>query len=238
MRKLEAEIHTLTYEQLAILANYMGNHEIYGFSLEETDKLKKTDVIKNIYKMGKQGILSVEEEKFLVKMPYSKIVAQIEEAKRIMIISSKSDKISEKCCYMGKEILVSQVSVIKDKAIAFRFISQQEILSLLEEENYLPPILEDMEPLKTKINMSQELENVPKPAMSAKEVSGLAYVTLVLTFRNKRKDNEEDWIAVLEKPLGYQIAVKRYGGLQIFSYSKLILEEQIKLFHQEGKVAL
>lgn len=238
MRKLEAEIYTLTYKQLAILANYMGNHEIYGFSLEETDNLEKSDVIKSIYKMGKQGILSVEEEKFLVKMPYGEIVAQIEEAKKIMIISPKSERISEKCCYIGKKILVSQISAVKDKAIAFRFISQQELLLLLEEENYLPKILEDMEPLQTQVNMAQELENIPHPAMSAKEVLSVTYVILVLSFRNKWKDDEEGWIAILEKPLGYQLAVKRYGGLQTFSYSKLILEEQIMLFNQEGKTAL
>lgn len=225
MSKTEAEAYSLTYAELAILANYVGSNQIYGFSLDEIQDLKKTDLIQILHNMVKNKILSVEGERFEISEFYKKLIMQIVKAKQCIIIRPKSDELPEKCCYLGEDLLVTEVSKFKEGSIRLEYKKKEDIFHFLEEGGYLPDTMseEHLEVnIQEAVEMSKEILD-----MSAEEVFTLPEVTLVIEIVNLKKMDEIRWISIFEEALDYRLVIKKDTSIEQKTYSKENLVEQI-----------
>lgn len=222
MRKILGEVYTLSYRELEILADLSGKDSLFGFQIEDVETIEKEEVIQLIYQMAKKGILIIEKDRVQINPSYQIWVRNMYDAKYIMVITSTDKTLPQKCCYIGKNILVSEVMKTRKNRIRMESFTMPLFWEMLISEGYLPEVLTEDQKLLDDLEQEnlEKLENYHN--LMDKEVEDIQaqYNAMTIFEIFDMKQNERlAVIEIVEDGYLYQVQVETLKKKKKFFYS-------------------
>lgn len=119
---------------LEILLAYMEVDCMWGFSKHK--KTDKADIIQGIYRLAQKNIIDIVDEKVNIKPVYMKFLENIKNSQQCLVVESSGIMHKKKCCYIGEEVLVSEVSGVRRGEVILYTVEKSHFFELLREETY------------------------------------------------------------------------------------------------------
>ncbi|BCN29968.1 hypothetical protein [Anaeromicropila herbilytica] len=203
--EINYEVYSLSYRELAILLVSKGIDKIYGFPLEQITIDSDEKLIQTLHHMVKRKILTSDGEAFQINEPYETIINVLKEAKDIVVITPKTEELPMRCCYLGKKILVSEISIIQKDTMKLCFIERDKFIDFLEE-GYLPEQLDKenewvdpKEGVIFDLNIGELMKDETNHLLKREDIK--LVIDKICTNSGKRTSR----ILIMERPLNYQI---------------------------------
>lgn len=134
MYNVKIETYRLDLIDLEILLAYMEVDYMWGFSTHK--KIDKAEVIQGIHRLAQKQIIDITEGKINIKPIYMQFLENIKNVERCIVVKSSGIKHKKKCCYVGKEVLVSEVSGVRKGEVILYVVEREDFFELLKEEAY------------------------------------------------------------------------------------------------------
>lgn len=219
MSEVEVEVYCLSYLEVQVLAAQVGIEELYGFSVQNSNKIDKKTMIEVVYKMTKKNILYYQTGVLAIQKDYQKLFLDIRGASKVMVIKHKQEDIPKKCCYVNEQLLVSEISETRENVVQFYYQEKNRFMDMLEEGRYLPREYVEEKDLV--------LEKWDKSFESSEEVFSLPQVLCCIQFTDMNQGNEDSWIAIFEGDLTEYLVFKEKDDIYRISYNRNYLEKQL-----------
>lgn len=238
MRKILGEVYTLSYRELEILADLSGEDSLFGFQIEDVETIEKEEVIQLIYQMVKKEILIIEKDRVKISPSYQALVRGMYDAKYTMVITSADKTLPQKCCYIGKSILVSEMMKTRKNRIRMEKFTVPLFFEMLISEGYLPEVLtEDQELLDDLEQENQEkLQNYDNLMdKEAEDIQAQYNVMTIFELFDMKQNERLAVIDIAEDGYLYQVQVETLKEKKKFFYSLERFEMEVMLTEEMEK---
>lgn len=219
MSEIEVEVYCLSYLEVQVLAAQVGIEELYGFSVQNSNKIDKKTMIEVVYKMTKKNILYYQTGVLAIQKDYEKMFLDIRGASQVMVIKHKQEDIPKKCCYVNEQLLVSEISETRENVVQFYYQKKNHLMDMLEEGRYLPQEYVQEEDLV--------LEKCQENLGNSEEIFSLPQVLCCIQFTDVNQGKEDRWIAIFEGDLTEYLVFKEKDSIYRISYNRNYLEKQL-----------
>ena len=136
-------------EEIFVLAAIAGIREYVGLCRKPGRILNREEVYYTLYALNKEGTIVWNARKLqgekgrrirwsIADDTVRQIFEAVRNAESVLMIYRKNGSGPEYCCYVGKEIVLSQVSAVDKNAVRFSRLSGEDVMKKLEEEEILP----------------------------------------------------------------------------------------------------
>ncbi|WP_167955904.1 hypothetical protein [Anaerosporobacter faecicola] len=131
--------YILSMNEFAILANRCGIHRVFSFLESQHETMGKETFIQILHQLMKKGLVTLEQDTFQVKQPFTSYFAQIKSAKEAITIETDKGVYAGKCCYLSDDdrILITESTDTREDAIRMYQVEKKEFLGRILEEGYL-----------------------------------------------------------------------------------------------------
>lgn len=134
MYKAEIETFCMNILDVEILMAYLNEETFLGFSQKK--KIVQSDVILGIYHLAKKKIIDIQNDTICICEKYQEIIDCIRNAHSVLILEPTDKKYKKKCCYIGEDVLVSELSDVRKNEMIVYHVEKERLCELLLEEEY------------------------------------------------------------------------------------------------------
>lgn len=232
MREVTGEVYTLSYKELEILADFLGKDAIFRLEDEENNKnINKEEIIQLLYEMKKKEILKVEEEKIKINALYQELIEDICDVKYGLVITASDSALPQKCCYIGKNILVTEIMRVKKNKIRMERVTFSSFIEMLLCEGYLPDILTEDTMMLEEI----EKENADKEQVcyitidkAAEDILQQCKAMVVFELFDLKSSERQGVLTIMEEGYLYGMQIETYHEQKKIFYSLERFQEELK----------
>lgn len=186
---MDERVLFLSRLEFAVLLLTENITEILCFPLPNEQNVNEKQMIKAVYELVCMGCIQVDEVSIKLTDSMKKIVEELKETKRYLMIESGNLSHPQKICYIGKRVIVLEAVQEEGKAFRLSSMEQQEFWTWLEDSMEIP---------ETVIKEKTEAEQL----LSYHEMVQKEREALIIAYDSERFQTISEWMDQVETLLG------------------------------------
>lgn len=127
--------YILSIKEVTVLLNCMGFENCYGICTDDL-KFSENEIANIINDLIRKDILDFEEENYILRKEYAKVLSGIAYARKIIIFHSNHWE-DEFCLYVGDRILKCRQNQYHSQKYVMEYIKKEDIKEILYEKKII-----------------------------------------------------------------------------------------------------